>query len=343
MVKSKSKLTDIRLLASSETSPSVLYGLYEVLSTVGTIYPELTTGETGTPLFDVNIVSADSAPFRCYGNVLVEPHAAINEGDEPDVVIVCDMYQPIDASPIGQYPREVEWVKRMHSKGVIIASACAGSLVLADTGLLDGLETAGHWAYRDMYRNYFRKVKFNEHSVLSVASEQDRLITSGAVCSWQDLAVYLIARLCGPEHAINTIKAFALLERSNGQLPFSVTTLRIQQKDAVIADCQTWIAENYSCSNPVARMCEQTGLKSHTFARRFRTATSYQPMNYVHALRLEEAKRLLETIDGSIEDIGYSVGYEDSSSFHRLFKRKAGMTPAAYRRKMTKLAEATSH
>ena len=80
-------------------------------------------------------------------------------------------------------------------------------------------------------------------------------------------------------------------------------------------------------------MAERSGLKPRTFARRFRTATGYLPMDYVHALRIEEAKQLIETESVGIDQVGFSVGYEDPTFFRRLFKRRAGLTPAAYRRK----------
>jgi len=51
------------LLAAAETTPSVLYGLYDVLLSVGAVYPDMTTGEAGESLLDVKIVAADSAPF----------------------------------------------------------------------------------------------------------------------------------------------------------------------------------------------------------------------------------------------------------------------------------------
>ena len=79
MSASEAKLPRVCLLASAETSPSVLYGLFDVLSTVGAIYPEMTTGEPGEQMLDVKIVAAASDPVRCYGNVMVEPHAAIDE------------------------------------------------------------------------------------------------------------------------------------------------------------------------------------------------------------------------------------------------------------------------
>ena len=81
-------------------------------------------------------------------------------------------------------------------------------------------------------------------------------------------ALYLIARLCGPQHAIRTAKIHILSDHSEGQLPFAVITPRVGNTDAVIADCQNWIAENYACQNPVASMIAHSGLKPRTFARR---------------------------------------------------------------------------
>ena len=172
---------------------------------------------------------------------------------------------------------------------------------------------------------------------MSLGAEEDRIVTAGSVASWQELALYLITRLCGPKHAVATAKLHLLSDHADGQLPFAVLTPQLQQSDAAIANCQLWIAKSYVCANPVARMAERAGLKPRTFSRRFRAATGYQPMDYVHAIRIEKAKELLESGADSVEDIGHKVGYEDPTSFRRLFKRKAGLSPAAYRRKFAGL------
>ncbi len=337
MSASETVLPRICLLAASETSPSVLYGLFDVLTSVGILYPEMTAGKPGDAAFDVKVVAAVSSPFRCYGNIVVEPDYSVDEVDETDVVIVCDMYQPADKPPHGRYRREIDWIKRTHSNGAIIASVCSGSLVLAEAGLLDGLEAAGHWCYRDMFRDHYPAVRMRENLTLCLAGEHRRIVTAGAVSAWQELAVYLIKRFCGPEKAIQTAKIFLFSEQSDGQLPYAVTTPRIQKSDAVIRDAQMWIADNYDCTNPVASMAARARMNSRTFARRFRAATGYQPIEYVHALRVEEAKQLLETTALSVEDVAHAVGYEDLAAFGRLFKRKSGLTPAAYRRKFARI------
>ena len=85
----------VALLASAETSPSVLYGLYDVLYSAGSVFPDMTLGEPREDALDVRIVAAQAAPFRCAGNVMVEPHAALDEIERADVVIVCDMYPTV--------------------------------------------------------------------------------------------------------------------------------------------------------------------------------------------------------------------------------------------------------
>jgi len=328
------------LLASTETSPSVLYGLYDVLSTAGALYGEMTTGIAGEEILDVRIVAATAEPFRCFGGIMVEPHDGLDALDEADFIIVCDMYTPIDTPPRGVYDREIDWIKRMYAGGSTIGSVCSGSLVLAEAGLLDGEVASGHWAYRDLFREHYPKVKLRLGEILCFAGEGERIVTTGGVTSWQELALYVIARLGGPEHAIQAAKIFILPSHAEGQLPYAVVTNRAQQSDAVIADCQSWIAENYALDNPVAGMTARSDLKPRTFARRFKAATGCQPMDYVQATRIEEAKQLLEANYANVEEIGHLVGYEDPTFFRRLFKRRVGMTPAAYRRKFTRIAAA---
>ena len=183
------------------------------------------------------------------------------------------------------------------------------------------------------FREHYPTVRWREDAILCKAGDRDRIVTAASVTAWQDLALYLIARLCGPKHAIQAGKVFLLSPHTDGQLPFASMTRLLQRSDAVVQECQVWLADNYSCANPVAQMTGRSGLSIRTFARRFRAATGYVPIDYVHAIRIEEAKQLLETAQQPIDEIGRAVGYEDPASFRRLFKRLAGVTPGGYRRR----------
>ena len=330
----------IALLAAPETSASVLYGLYDVLLSVGPMWPDMTAAEQGDALLEVSIVAASAEPFRCFGNILIEPHAAVADVEAVDAVVVCDMYTPIDTPPRGRFAVEIDWLRRMRAQGALLATVCSGSLLLAEAGMLDGRSCAGHWAYRDLFLSAYPRIRFGPGAILDLSSEGDGLITAGGVTSWQDLALHLIARFCGPEQASRTAKVYLLAGHEDGQLPFSAMTRRVRTGDAVILDCLAWIANNYAIPNPVTAMTERSRLTTRTFARRFQTMTGQRPIDYVQALRIEGARLLLESGSAGVEDVGYAAGYEDPTFFRRLFKRTTGMTPAAYRRKYAPIGAA---
>ena len=128
-----------------------------------------------------------------------------------------------------------------------------------------------------------------------------------------------------------------LTGHEEGQLPFAALVRRTDGDDAVVARCQAWIAENYAVDNPVAAMVERSGLQQRTFGRRFRAATGERPIDYVHAVRIDEARHVLESSALGVDEVGFAVGYDDPTFFRRLFKRRTGLTPAAYRRKFASI------
>lgn len=336
MISSRKPL--IALLAAPESTASVVYGLLDVLMSVGPVYPDMVGSSPGESLLDVRIVAATGEHFRCFGNILIEPHNAVSDLDRVDAVVVCDMYSPVHVAPRGRYAVEIEWLQRVHAQGALVASVCSGSLVLAEAGLLNGRQCAGHWAYRELFREQYPKVKYCVDAILRLDSEDEGVVTAGSVTAWQDLALHLISRYCGRAHAIETAKVYLLAGHEDGQLPFAEVGQRIQTVDGVIADCQTWIAENFAQPNPVDAMTRRSGLTQRTFSRRFRSATGRLPMDYVHALRISAAKKVMEQTATGLDDVANQVGYEDPTFFRRLFKREVGLTPAAYRRKFAGIA-----
>jgi transcriptional regulator GlxA family with amidase domain len=330
----------IALFAAPETSASVLYGLYDILLSVGPMWPDMTAAEPGDALLDVVVVAASPEPFRCFGGILVEPHAGLADVGDVDAMVVCDMYTPIDTPPRGRFGAEAAWVRRLHATGALVTAVCTGSLLLAESGLLDGRSCAGHWAYAGLFASAYPRIRFLPGAILDLSSETEGLITAGGVTSWQDLALHLIARYCGPEHAVRTAKVYLLGSHGDGQLPFAAMTRLVPAEDAVIRDCLVWIGDCFATPNPVSAMTRRSGLTPRTFARRFRAATGRRPIEYVHALRVEQARLLLEVGSDAVDDIGFEVGYEDPTFFRRLFKRTTGLTPAAYRRRYAPITAA---
>ena len=329
----------IVLLAAPETSASVLYGLYDVLLSVGAVYTDMIAGRPGTGLLDVTIASTDGKAFRCQGHIPVEPHKSMQDITHADAVIVCDIYMSIYDAPAGRFSGEVAWLQRVHRNGALISSVCSGALLIAETGLLNGHSATAHWAYRDMFQRHYPKITFRNESILCLEAEAHRIVTAGGVSAWHDLAVYLIAKFCGYQHAIETAKVYLISGHSEGQSPYSVMTRPMVSEDGPISACQAWIADNYAISNPVERLVARSGLTSRTFSRRFKAATGFAPIDYVQALRVEEAKQMLEMDALSVDEIGASVGYDDPASFRRVFKRGAGLSPSAYRKKFHRISQ----
>jgi transcriptional regulator GlxA family with amidase domain len=175
---------------------------------------------------------------------------------------------------------------------------------------------------------------------LVVSGEGGRLVMAGGGTSWLDLALYLIARAAGVEAAMQVARVNLVDWHDIGQQPFARLARSRQVDDAVIARCQTWIAEHYDEPAPVAAMVRLSGLAERSFKRRFQQATGMPPLEYVHTLRLEEAKQMLESGDAPIEAIANEVGYEDAGFFSRLFRRGVGLTPAQYRKRFGALRRA---
>lgn len=323
----------ICILAVPESSSTVLYGLLEVLSTFGTAWTILTGDDQAPCRFDVKIVSPEKEGFTLWGGAPVLPHATPPDIEKADAVVVTDLAIDPDCDWREKWSTLTPWLRRMHDDGTLICSVCSGSVMLAGAGLLDGQVATTHWGYIDHFRRFFPSVKLEPNRILATAGAESDIVTTGGMASWEDLALYLIARFHGEGAAVNAAKLFVFGDRSEGQLLYAAKRKAKRHYDAVIQAIQDWIADHYKSDAAVTRMIERSGLPERTFKRRFKRATGYTPIEYVQALRIEEAKQLLETTDQAVDIVAEQVGYSDPTSFRRLFKRETGVTPGLYRRR----------
>jgi transcriptional regulator GlxA family with amidase domain len=319
------------ILALPESSAAVLYSLFDVLSSVDGVWSLLTGEEQTTSGFDVRIVAPQAEPFLCSSGVQVVPHVGLDDATGSTVIIVSDLLLEERFSPDDNWQKSKQWLQEQHALGAVICSVCTGSFLLADSGLLNGKEASTHWSAVEMIRSRFPEVKLLEDRIFVPADEGYQIITTGGMSSWVELTLYLIKRYFGYQEAARIAKIFLLGDRSDGQLPFAARPRPKEHQDAVIEECQVWIAQHYEERTPVAKLIDLSGLTKRTFMRRFAKATGFSPVDYVQNLRIEEAKQLLETTLVPIDEVSAEVGYEDSSYFRKLFKRKAGISPAKYR------------
>jgi transcriptional regulator GlxA family with amidase domain len=327
----------VAIVTLPEVTASVVFGMYDMFMSAGRDWGLVVDGRPGAALLAPQLVAREASPFTASNGVVIHPAASMRQTAVPQVVCVPELFVAPDDPIDGRFAAEVEFLQRCHAGGAIIATACSGALLLAEAGLLDGRDATTHWAYCDVLQRRYPKVRVHSQRALVVTGDEQRLIMAGGGTTWLDLALYLIARLAGAESAMQVARLNLIDWHSMGQQPFARLARSRQTEDAVIARCQSWIAENYASPAPVAQMTRLSGLADRSFTRRFSQATGMSPLEYVHTLRLEEAKQMLETGEQPVEGIANEVGYEDAAFFSRLFRRKVGLTPVQYRRRFGNL------
>lgn len=320
------------IVALPETSGSALYGMVDVLSVTGSVWQTLARNGTRTSPFRVTVASVVGERFECGHRIPVEPAAVVDDIDDADLVILPELWLGPDEHLAGRYPSLVAWITARYRAGACVYSACSGALLLAETGLLDGREATSHWGYKDLFATRYPRVRFRPEPNLCFADEHGRLVTAGGTTSWHDLALHIIARHVSPGEAMRIAKVYLLKWHDEGQLPYQPLVRPQPHGDAAVQACESWLAAHFHEAGAVARAVAHAGLPERTMKRRFKQATGLALIDYLQNLRIEEAKRLLESTGRPIDDVGFEVGYEEPSFFRRLFKRRTGLTPARYRR-----------
>lgn len=323
----------VAILALPEVTASVVYGLYDLFLSAGRDWGLIVEGRPGPSLLRPVVVAHHSGLLEVANGATIKAEAGLEDGEPYPVVCVPEVAIPPGEPLRGRFEPEVAWLRRCHAAGAMLATSCSGALLLAEAGLLDGCEATTHWAYCDILARDYPDVVVRRERTLVMSGDGQRLVMAGGGTSWLDLALYVIARTVGIEHAMNAARVNLIDWHDVGQQPFARLARSRQSADAVIARCQTWIADHYQEPAPVAAMVRLSGLPERSFKRRFREATGLAPLEYVHTLRLEEAKHMLEAGTEAIESIANAVGYEDAGFFSRLFRRSVNMTPAQYRKR----------
>lgn len=323
---------DALLMAVPETAGSALYGMLDVLAATGTLWEQLVGWEPPRQLIRPRIISDRSKPFRCGNGIPVRPDCCVRDSPFAQIVVLPELWLGPDEDVGGRYDALSAWVRNCYRRGASIYSACSGAIMLAETGLLDGRPATSHWGYERLFRTRYPQIDFKPEPALQIADPAGRIVTAGGTTSWHDLAIHIIARHCGPAVAARIAKIYLLKTHDEGQLPYAALIREAPHADAVVRECEKLLRTIYKEANVVSRAVDASRVPERTLKRRFKAATGLSLIDYVQNLRIEEAKRLLETTDRPVDEISAECGYDNQSFFTRLFKRRCGLTPAGYRR-----------
>lgn len=222
------------------------------------------------------------------------------------------------------------WVGRAHAAGAVACAACAGVFFLAEAGLLAGRAATTHWGLAAMFADRYPDVRLTPERMLVDGGDY---VCAGGLTAYFDLALHLTARFASTELAASCARVLLLDPGRVCQTPYMNLLSPPLHGDAAIITAQEWLENNYARPFRIRELAEAARLSERTLLRRFKKATGRAPREYVQALRVERAKRLLESGNASVDEIAAQVGHNDAPSFFRLFKTLAGLTPGEYRKR----------
>jgi transcriptional regulator GlxA family with amidase domain len=318
---------DIAILALDGAVYSSIIGPMDVFSVANMLRET-----NGQPAFArVRVLRTGRRQPLSFNRIKIHTHGRFDTGHRFDVIIIpAGMH--MEGNPHPGPPRLVDWLRRQHARGACLSSVCAGSFMLAQTGLLDGRNATTHWNLAGQFRESYPRVRLKPQKML--IDEHD-MITAGGVTAYFDLALHLVRRFGSSDLAAGCSKFLLIDPRRSSQTPYQAGQFRKSHADQAVLAVQELLEKHFGDHLTLEQMGRIAGLEQRTLLRRFRRATGDSPVMYLQRVRIEAARRHLELSRDSIEEIAWKVGYEDGSSFSRLFKKITGMSPGGYRKKFS--------
>ncbi|MGE5471059.1 MAG: GlxA family transcriptional regulator [Bacteroidota bacterium] len=213
----------------------------------------------------------------------------------------------------------------------LVAASCYGTFVLAASGLLDAGPATTTWWLEAAFRQRYPQVEIDVDRALVDAG---RAITAGAMTAHADLSLHVLRRLCGAALA-RRVGGIMLIDGARAsQRPFMAVSRSF--RDPLVQQASDWLAAHAGGDLSASALAAAMHVSYRTLHRRFVAGAGQPPLSYLQALRVEQAKELLEGTRLSLEQIVERVGYSDVPAFRRLFLRCAGLSPAQYRQGFTR-------
>ena len=147
--------------------------------------------------WNIWLVAEEKSLVEARGVFQVKPHYSIQNVPELDVLIVVGGVHSDEL----RKPEVINWIRKIAEKTRITGSVCTGAFLLAEAGLLDGLEVTTHWEdISDLHRNY-KNLQVRE-GIRWI--EQGKLFTAAGISAGIDMSLELVSRLASAELAERT-------------------------------------------------------------------------------------------------------------------------------------------
>jgi len=321
----------VRIWVYDGVLASGIAGPIDVLNAANAVHAE-GRGAGAEPLFAWRVESMDGKQVRSASGQWVSVDGRLQTAAKTAAVVVTGPYVGDVCAFLEDRDRLeplLAGIRRQYESGTLVASYCSGSFLLAEAGLLDGRAATTHWAKASEFRRRYPAVALRAGDVLV---EDDRILCSGAVTSYLQMALRIVARFGGERLADETARLLLVDTSRVSQAAYAVRDLASEHShaDPLVARAQRWLERHLHEPVRLHLLAAQLAVTERTLHRRFRAATGQAPLGYLQALRVAAAQRLLQQRHRSVEDIAARVGYGDVGAFRAVFRRHTGLTPAAY-------------
>ena len=320
------KTVEIALVLYQDSLLSAVYGLTDLFRIANIMVAARHDG-LQRPLIRVSHWKHDGKKIAC----IYDTHPG-TKNDPIAAILPPSMVEPVPEQATKEISR---WLVDKHKKGAAICSVCGGSFLLGEAGLLDGRAATTHWMFADDMARRFPDVKVDAQKM--VIDDGD-IITAGGVMAWTDLGLRLVQRVMGPTLMMETARFLLVDPSGREQRHYSTFAPSLHHGDEKILKVQHWLQANGARDVSLSSMAEKAGMEERTFLRRFQKAAGLKPTEYCQQLRVGKAREMLEFTHQNIEQIAWSVGYEDPGAFRKVFHKIVGLTPAEYRQRFAMAA-----
>ena len=330
---SQMKPLEVIILGFDGVLSSVLTGALDLFSFTGVSWQRFSDLEV-QPKFKVKIASVGGVDIKCSNRLILQAHCDINDIQECDLLLIPTIGDSID-KVLKRNSDLIPHLIRLADTNADIASNCSGAFFLAEAGLLDNKIATTHWGYANKFKTDYPLVELQENQFVT---QSGNIFCAAGGSAFYDLALLLIERYCGREMSTQVAKTQIIDSKRGSQNSYTNVTLHKPHSDVLVKQVQEFIENNFEQSIQVSDLATMVNVTSRTLNRRFQSCVAMRPIEYIQAVRIEQAKRLLESGKVSIKSLAYQVGYNDISSFTRLFKRATELTPKEYQDKFSRVA-----
>ncbi|HWA33231.1 MAG TPA: helix-turn-helix domain-containing protein [Cyclobacteriaceae bacterium] len=295
---------------------------------------EVLEGMGKRAMFNVKLVGMNREPQVYDRFFSVTPEATIADLFPTDLIIIPAVNGDMK-KVVAMNESFLPWINKQYKNGAEVASLCVGTFLLAATGLLEGKKCATHWMASNEFRKMYPEIELVSEKIIT---DEHGVYTSGGANSFWNLILYIIEKYAGRDVALMCAKIYEIEIDRHNQSQFIIFSGQKEHTDEAIRKAQDFIEHNFQDKITVDQLSTMFAIGRRSLERRFKKATQNTVSEYIQRVKIEAAKKSIETSRKNINEIMDDVGYSDTKAFRTVFKRTTGLSPIEYRNKYNKEA-----